>query len=94
MIILKEFLENAIVEKIAMKRGGREIMEPKNSASSIELSEITTNHPIRAPLAAPVKRQAAKAVRNLPPKSPSSGPEGWITRQTPSSSNLEKSKKY
>ena len=91
--ILKECLEHPIVENSAIKRGGREIT--KNiiifSVMDIWSSGIATNKPIWVPLAAPVKRQAAKAVRNLPPKSPLRGPVGLITRQTPNSSNLKKS---
>ena len=65
----------------------------KNSVifSVMDIS-IATNQPIRVALAAPVKRQAANAIRNLPPKSPSRGPVVLITRQTPNSSNLKKNK--
>ena len=86
---------NPIVVNTAINRGGRDKMR-KNvvfSVTFIDSSGSAANTPIRNPLASIVKRQAAKAVRNLPPKSPSRGPEGWITRQTPSRSNLEKKEK-
>ena len=87
-------LENPIVENSAIKRGGREITKISVIISVIDTSSrkpySVTNQPIRFPLAPIVKRQAAKAVRNLPPKSPSRGPVGLITRQTPNSSNLRR----
>ena len=76
------------MENSAVKRGGREIT--RNSVIFSAMSTDIDKNPIRAPLAAPVKRQAAKAARNLPPKRPSRGPLGLITRQTPNSSNLRR----
>ena len=85
---------NPIVVNTAINRGGRNKMRTNVvfSLTVISSSRIGANMAIRTPLLSIVKRQAAKAVRNLPPKSPSRGPEGWITRQTPNSSNLKKGK--
>ena len=92
IIILKEFLVNPIVDRSAMRRGRRVTektsvifsLTVKNSSGSIHMK------PIKTPLAMNVKRQAANAVRNLPPKSPSRGPDGLMTRQTPNRRNLKK----
>ena len=85
-------LVNPIVENSAIKRGGREITKNSVIFSVMDIlySGIPTKQPSRAPLAPNVKRQAAKAVRNLPPKSPSRGPVGLITLQTPNNSNLKR----
>ena len=94
--ILKEFLLlNVIVDRMAMKSGGRKTLKSSAvfSGTGIALSEIVTIAAIRNPLANIVKRQAANAVRNLPPKIPLRGPDGLMTRQTPYRRNL-KSKKH
>ena len=83
---------NPIVVNTAINKGGSDKIKKYVvfSVTVIRTPGIATNQPMRTPLASIVKRQAAKAVRNLPPKSPSRGPEGWITRPTPNSSNLKK----
>ena len=91
-MIFKESRENPIVVNMAINRGGRNKMRTNVVFSLTVISCVPANMAIWTPLASIVKRQAAKAVRNLPPKSPSRGPEGWITRQTPNSSNLKKEK--
>ena len=60
------------------------ILEP-----SLEPSLKCTSHPIKTPLAAPVKKVAANAVRNLPPSNPSRGPIGLMLLHTPDSKNLK-----
>ena len=79
--IFKESLVNPMVVNTAINRGGRYKMRKYVvfSVTVIKFPGIAANKPIRTPLASIVKRQAAKAVRNLPPKSPSRGPEGRIT---------------
>ena len=92
MMIFKESRENPIVVNTAINRGGRNKIRTNVVFSVIIISQSAANLAIWTPLASIVKRQAAKAVRNLPPKSPSRGPDGWITRHTPSRSNLKKEK--
>ena len=95
--ILREFLVSPIVDISAMMRGGRVIDKNSvvfsltvNPTVSVGVNAIKL---ITIPLAINVKRQAANAVRNLPPRSPSRGPDGLMIRQTPTKRNLKKKEK-
>ena len=93
--IFKEFLLlNVIVDRIAIKSGGRKTIKSIAvfSVTGNSLSDFDTVKPIMYPLANIVKRQAANAVRNLPPKIPLRGPDGLMTRQTPYRRNLKTEK--
>ena len=89
-IIFKEFLVNPIADRRAMHRGVRRTNKNSVVFSLTDVLPKTTITLIRVPLATIVKRQAANAVRNLPPKSPSRGPDGLMFRQTPNKRNLKK----
>ena len=93
IIILKEFLVSPIVDISAMRRG-RKVTDKSSVVSSLtanpSILAVNIIKAITAPLAINVKRQAANAVRNLPPRSPSKGPDGFMIRQTPDRSNLKK----
>ena len=72
IIVFKEFLVDPIVNRSAKRRGRR--VTGKNSvvfSLSVKKSPgVNTIKPITNPLAINVKKQAANAVRNLPPQSP------------------------
>ena len=86
--ILEEFLVNPIVDKRAMKKGERKSIN-NSVVFLVKDTDSSDSNIIRNPLANKVKRQAANAVRNLPPKSPSTGPDGLMTRQVPNRRSLK-----